>query len=64
MHPITYITTVITGLQTTGDDALFIILADLERWELPPFSAVAHFDLSFGNGIRRSYSLFGDSANC
>ncbi len=63
MHPITYITTEITVLQATGDDALLITLADPDRWELPPFSAGAHIDLLLGNGIRRSYSLCGDPAN-
>lgn len=57
MKAITYVTTVITRLEVTGNDVLLITLADPDRWELPPFEAGAHIVLYLEGGMRRAYSL-------
>ncbi|MEG3129386.1 PDR/VanB family oxidoreductase [Pantoea cypripedii] len=60
MKAITYVTTVVTRLEMTGDDVLLVTLADPDRWELPAFEAGAHLVLILGNGMRRAYSLCSD----
>jgi ferredoxin-NADP reductase len=56
------ITVEIRQIERLSDRVRMLELADMEDWELPPFTAGAHLNLHLPGGLVRSYSLCSDPA--
>ncbi|WP_163268426.1 PDR/VanB family oxidoreductase [Chelativorans alearense] len=56
------VTVEIRQIERLSDRVRMLELADMDDWELPPFTAGAHLNVHLPSGLVRSYSLCNDPA--
>jgi len=61
--PIKTVQTVVTAVDEPAKGVKRLVLADPEKWELPPFRPGAHIDLHLAKGLVRTYSLCNEPAD-